>query len=218
MRIISRLPLLVALAALAVTIEAGTSHPRGLLRERQLSSRPADLHRPLGSPGPANNSPDGSESTSNPPTPSSPPNNAINGLGDRPGPSSSADGIDSCTPGPPAPPGPSPPLVIGGAQTDGAGLKSAASSPLWDDGPSVQPDVPITLAFLVLFLAGAAVHGWRCYAINRHTADHTRPVLSALALSFCLLRVVACVLRIVLANQPRDDAAMILEMTTVQTG
>lgn len=166
-------------------------------------------------PGPASpsNSPNGISSTPGPAGPSS----SLNGISSTPGPSgpaSALNGIDSTVPGvaKPSPPG------IGGARADGAGLIFAASVSLWDAGPSVQPDVPITAVFLILFLAGATVHGRRCYRINKKMRDQTRPVLSALVLSFCLLRVLTCVFRIVLANLPGNAAATILEMMSVQTG
>lgn len=346
MRILSRLPSLAALAALAVAVQAGPAHPRDQLRERQLSRRLPVGHGPidqnlsmplgppggpgaptdslLGGPGPIGNSnpqigllttpenpptatgiaqndrprPSNSlEGSSNPPGPAgSPgsligiqsnmpgpvgssdslggisntigpaglldpvngisnipgpasPSNSPNGISSTPGPASSSNspnGISS-TPGPAGPsgslngisstPGPSGPASalngidstvpgvtkpsppgIGGARADGAGLIFAASVSLWDAGPSVQPDVPITAVFLILFLAGATVHGRRCYRINKKMRDHTRPVLSALVLSFCLLRVLTCVFRIVLANLPGNAAATILEMMSVQTG
>lgn len=104
------------------------------------------------------------------------------------------------------------------SQTTSTDLSSTTLTPLWDIGPSIQPDVPITAACLALFLVGVILHGWRCYRINEDTKGRTRPVLSALVLSFCLVRVIACALRIVLATRPRDGTATFLELIFMHIG
>lgn len=117
------------------------------------------------------------------------------------------------------------PLAVGSAESsDGSdGTTNTlpgfgnSSSP-WGVDPTIIPDVPITAIFLILFLAGSCVHGWRCHKVNATNERYLRPTLSSLVLGFCILRVVACVLRIVWTTRPGSEALMISDMIILEIG
>lgn len=85
----------------------------------------------------------------------------------------------------------------------GNGTLPVTASPDWGGNPTVLPDVPVTVVFAVLFLAGAVFHGWRYYSVVRASdASRIRPILSRLLVGFCLLRAAACCIRIAWTAQP----------------
>lgn len=71
------------------------------------------------------------------------------------------------------------------------------TTPVFGGVPSAVPDLPVTAVFLALFLAGAGAHGWR----YREQSKMRHPLLlTALVLSFCLVRVLTCIGRLVWAG------------------
>ncbi|KAJ4409693.1 hypothetical protein N0V82_009417 [Gnomoniopsis sp. IMI 355080] len=91
-----------------------------------------------------------------------------------------------------------------------AGLLSISQG---DVVPAVMPDAPVTAFFLVLFL-GLTAGYMKIMSKNRHL----RPTLSAVVLTFCILRVAACGLRIAWALVPDNEAYRISEMISLNVG
>lgn len=67
--------------------------------------------------------------------------------------------------------------------------------------PSIIPDVPICVIFLVLYLVGAISH-MAIYQINR--GRHHKFIMSGMLFGFCSSRIVTMVLRIVWATRPMN--------------
>ncbi|KAJ4386036.1 hypothetical protein N0V93_008928 [Gnomoniopsis smithogilvyi] len=118
------------------------------------------------------------------------------------------------------------PIVISSPQTPSPGAQSAQTNntspaavagsisvPQGDVVPTVMPDAPVTAFFLVLFLGLAVVYIW-IISKNRHI----RPTLAAVVLTFCILRVVACALRIAWAVLPENEGFRISEMISLNVG
>lgn len=219
---------LAAVAAGAAPTSQDLPHELQLLSSRFVAPDPFFFHRPGNHPSEATAtetpSPMADSATTSQTTTST-----IFITDGRPAPTSSPSPSPSKGPGPGLVPEPPPALQsatlgIGDDLVISQGLLFNTSSPLWDSSPSAEPDVPITVVFLVLFLAGAAMHGRKSYRAHKRTKGETdkkqraKPILAYLVLAFCILRVLACVLRIVLATQPGDRAALVAEMITIQIG
>lgn len=79
--------------------------------------------------------------------------------------------------------------------------------------PTIVPDAPATAFFLVLFLAGTVF-----YALRVYNSLSNSPALSAIILTFCILRVIACALRIAWAVLPQNEGLQISEMVSLNVG
>lgn len=229
---LSRLLSTVALVALAVAAGAAPTpqhQPRELrlLSSRFIAPDPFYLHKPGSRPGESTATETPAPIADSASGPSQTPTSTIFITDGRPAhtssPSPNAGTGAGLVPEPP-PALQSATLGLGDGLVISQGLLFNASSPLWDSSPSAEPDVPITVVFLVLFLAGAAMHGRKSYRAHKRMKGEAekkrraRPILAYLVLAFCILRVLACVLRIILATQPGDRAALVAEMITIQIG
>lgn len=92
-------------------------------------------------------------------------------------------------------------------------ITGAASFNQLDVVPTVVPDAPATAFFLVLFLAGTVF-----YAIRVYNSLSNGPAISAIVLTFCILRVIACALRIAWAVVPQNEGLQISEMVSLNVG
>lgn len=92
-------------------------------------------------------------------------------------------------------------------------ITGAASFNQRDVVPTIVPDAPATAFFLVLFLAGTAF-----YAIRVYNNRGNSPALSAIVLTFCILRVIGCGLRIAWTVLPQDEGLQISEMVSLNVG
>lgn len=78
--------------------------------------------------------------------------------------------------------------------------------------PTVSLDVPVTAAFLLLFVIGGAFH----FTMHEKNGKRGHKFhLSAVVFDFCLVRVITCAMRIVWAFSPDNNgiivAALIFE-------
>lgn len=89
-----------------------------------------------------------------------------------------------------------------------AAVTWGASADTTSPSPTTQRDVPATTVFLTIFTAGAAVLAAQCHRTRKLRVPHLRPMLAAPVLAFCLLRVVACGLRIAWAMMPENEGLM----------
>lgn len=92
-------------------------------------------------------------------------------------------------------------------------ITGAATFNQRDVVPTIVPDAPATAFFLVLFLAATIF-----YAIRVYNNRGNSPTLSAIVLTFCILRVIGCGLRIVWTVLPQNEPLQISEMISLNVG
>lgn len=99
-----------------------------------------------------------------------------------------------------------------------AAVTWGASADMANPAPTARPDIPATVSFAAVFAAGAIAHAVQCVRIRRLRMPHLRPVLAALVLVFCLLRVAACGVRISWARTPGNEELMIVDGVLLNVG